>query len=289
VLKKYFNLVIIILTILLITASVEAGDYLSASETALIGAGSISVLYLGIRTLDIDTSKSPLIKGPILFEASLQQFLGGDSRAGKTNFLDSHIGSAATPVGISILMFAADLSWPQDDRLKTTLQDQFLYTTGLLATKGVTSFFKGFVARKRPLPYLNAEEAAKRDEIDHRYDRQSFFSGHTSSSFFAATFVNKRLRSIMRSYLTAGEYNDWKWGPPTLLFGWSTYVGWTRIHAYKHFVSDVLVGALAGYLIGELFYSFGDDFYNKIDQQNNPNDIATPKTSGMLFQINLKF
>ena len=62
----------------------------------------------------------------------------------------------------------------------------------------------------------------------------------------------------MRQELHPGEYRDYRWAPPTLLFSWATFVGWSRIHAYKHFVSDVLVGAAVGVLMAELFYRFAD-------------------------------
>jgi len=287
--KNYIYTIILFFFLIVSGTQVRGDDYLSGSEIALIGSGSLGVLLLSSHVLDFDSSRTPLIKGTLLFELELQQLLGGEYRANKSNILDSRTGSAATPLGMSLLMLAADLSWPQINKSKTTLQDQYLFSTGLMATKGVTFIFKELIARERPLPWLDADEAAKRNEIDSKYDRQSFFSGHTSSSFFAATFVNKRLRSIMKSRLTPGEYKDWKWAPPALLFGWSTYVGWSRIHAYKHFVTDVIAGAIAGYLMAELFYSFGDDLYNKIDQQNGINKSINENSNKMLFQINVKF
>ena len=55
----------------------------------------------------------------------------------------------------------------------------------------------------------------------------------------------------MRQELHAGEYRDYRWAPPTVLFSWASFVGWSRIHAYKHFVSDVMVGAAVGVLPAE--------------------------------------
>ncbi len=236
-------------------------DYLDADEIVLISLGSAGTSFAGMLVKDIDTSRAPWIHGPLPLERRLQRLLGGKCYEGKTNFLDNPLGSAATPVAAGALMLAADISWPQGDRTKTSLQDLFLYSTGLLATEGLTDFSKGLFARERPLPCLHADIAALRDEVDFSYDRQSFFSGHTSSAFFSAAFVNKRLRSIMRSELSPDEYRDWRWVSPVIMYGWASFVGWSRIHAYKHYVSDVLAGALAGYLLAELFYSFGDEVY----------------------------
>jgi membrane-associated phospholipid phosphatase len=60
----------------------------------------------------------------------------------------------------------------------------------------------------------------------------------------------------MRHELTPSEYDGWNWAPPTILFSWASFVGWSRIHSYKHFFTDVAAGALAGFLVAELFYSF---------------------------------
>jgi membrane-associated phospholipid phosphatase len=72
------------------------------------------------------------------------------------------------------------------------------------------------------------------------------------------TYANKRVRDSMRREMTADSYRDWRWLPPVLSYGWATFVGWSRIHSYKHFISDVAVGALAGWAMAELFYYFGE-------------------------------
>ena len=74
----------------------------------------------------------------------------------------------------------------------------------------------------------------------------------------------------MRQRLHDDEYKSWNWAPPLVLFGWSSYVGWTRIHSYKHYFSDVAIGALAGFLIAELFYSFGDQYSEKVAGAESP-------------------
>ena len=58
--------------------------------------------------------------------------------------------------------------------------------------------------------------------------------------------------------MTVDEYRKYRWVSPAILYSWSAVVGWSRIQAYKHFPSDVAAGAIAGYLLGELFYSFND-------------------------------
>ena len=63
-------------------------------------------------------------------------------------------------------------------------------------------------------------------------DENSFPSGHTSVTFQAASFINRR------------------YGAPygLLAYALATYTGYTRVQADKHYVEDVLAGALIGVL-----------------------------------------
>ncbi|UCD63485.1 MAG: phosphatase PAP2 family protein [Candidatus Zixiibacteriota bacterium] len=250
--------------------AVTSQDFLDADEVILIGGASAGLAVLGEVALKTDKPRPPLIAGPLPLESRLQRLLGGSYHTGKTNFLDSDLGSLATPMIAGAVVLSADLAWSVGDEGRTALQDFHLFASGLVATKGITSVFKGLTARERPLLRLHPDRAARRDEVDALEDRRSFFSGHASSSFFAATFLNKRLRAIMRARMAPGEYRDWRWAPPALLFGWASFVGWSRIHAYKHFVSDVLVGAMAGYLLAELFHSFGEKAYSDTIEEPPP-------------------
>ncbi len=89
-------------------------------------------------------------------------------------------------------------------------------------------------------------------------DNQSFFSGHSSTAFCTASYCSL-------------ELNDWydRWEPtrtdPALrsalkigsdvgLFAGATYVAYARMHDEKHYLSDVVVGAAVGTLVGELMY-----------------------------------
>lgn len=81
-------------------------------------------------------------------------------------------------------------------------------------TLGVTYALKYIVEKERP----------------DRIDLHSFPSMHTSVSFAAASFIQRRY--------------GWKWGAPAYVL--STYVGWSRVYGKKHDWWDVAAGAAIG-------------------------------------------
>lgn len=83
-----------------------------------------------------------------------------------------------------------------------------------VTTLGVTYALKYIVKKERP---------------DHS-DNHSFPSMHTSTSFAAAAFIQRRY--------------GWQWGLPSYIL--STYVGWTRVYGKKHDWWDVAAGAIIG-------------------------------------------
>ena len=83
-----------------------------------------------------------------------------------------------------------------------------------VTTLGVTYALKYIVKKERP----------------DRSDNHSFPSMHTSTSFAAAAFIQRRY--------------GWKWGIPA--YAIASYVGWSRTYAKKHDWWDVVAGAALG-------------------------------------------
>ncbi|MDO6737236.1 phosphatase PAP2 family protein [Wenyingzhuangia sp. 2_MG-2023] len=96
-----------------------------------------------------------------------------------------------------------------------------IYAKGAALNAAVTLVLKEIVKKERP----NGE------------DFKSFPSGHTSGTFQGAAFLQKRY--------------GWKYGIPA--YALATYTGFSRIHAKKHFVEDVAVGAVIGILSSSIF------------------------------------
>lgn len=96
-----------------------------------------------------------------------------------------------------------------------------LQLTGVVATQSVATWgLKETINRKRP-----------------NGGKHSFPSGHTAVSFAAATYLAKR--------------NGAAYGIPAYVL--ASYVGYSRIQAKKHWVSDVLAGAGIGVASGLIF------------------------------------
>lgn len=240
------------------TAAQLRKTYLTERKSVLIGVGAALPLIVEQSLPPNDSAKAALIGHPILLDNWAAHALGGRHFAGKSNFLDSDGGSAITPIAGALGLATVNLTWPEGRPGKDALQDLYLYNCGIWATAGITGIAKHAIARPRPFQYYYPD-SARIHEPEYSETRKSFFSGHASSSFFAMTYLNKRVRTVMRQRLSFGDYRNWRWLPPTILFGWSSYVGLTRIRCYKHYLSDVAVGAAAGALLAEFFYRLADE------------------------------
>ena len=257
-------------------------DYLDTKECTLVGGGSLVFLTLGHFARSMDTTRNSIIASPFPGELSISESIGGKYKRGRTNFLNSDAGAVYTPIVCAIMLTSANTTWPHNHSMKDAGEDLFVYTSGLAATMGVTSIFKGLIARPRPYMHVDPELAALRNTEDFAEDHVSFFSGHASSAFFSTVYLNKRIRSIMRREMSPGEYRDYRWVPPAVLFSWASFVGWSRIHAYQHYLSDVVIGSLVGWVVAELFFSLLDE-----------SDTAQNKTAGaspqMIFRYSFHF
>jgi membrane-associated phospholipid phosphatase len=100
--------------------------------------------------------------------------------------------------------------------------------------EGRIQFYKSFVASwltTRGLKYLI--EKPRPDNSDNN----SFPSGHASTAFHSASFIRKRY--------------GWKYGLPA--YAGATFVAYSRVYADKHYVEDVLAGAVIGIVASEIF------------------------------------
>jgi membrane-associated phospholipid phosphatase len=119
-----------------------------------------------------------------------------------------------------------------------------LYTF-LLGTSYTT---KALVGRKRPYafnPRMTLEEKYQIASSDGSDVFFSFFSGHATSAFAAATFTS----TVFTDLFGPSKWSHLVWGSTLMLAGMTAY---SRVKAGKHYPSDVIVGAAVGSAIGYL-------------------------------------
>lgn len=251
--------IVLLLLSLTIVGNIQAQDYLEAGELGIIGVSSGAVAYAGMKVKKLSRNHAPLIRGHLPLELSFQRWLSGGNRVGQSNFLDNKVGSAITPMAAGFLLASANLIYPRGKTGNDFGQDMFLFVSGVIATKGLTEIAKGIVARERPFYALSNDRATIESKYDRSFLQNSFFSGHASSAFFSAAFLNIRVRETMRRRMTKSEYDSWKTVSSTALIGWASFVALSRVHAGKHHLSDVIIGGVVGTLMAELFYGFGEN------------------------------
>lgn len=123
--------------------------------------------------------------------------------------------------------------------------------TAILVNKDWQGLKQGVFAGITTLGVTYALKYAVKKERPDRSDMHSFPSMHTSVSFTAASFIQRRY--------------GWKWGIPA--YAVSTYVGWSRVYGKKHDWWDVAAGAAIG--VGSS-YLFTRPFAKKHDLTLSP-------------------
>lgn len=117
-----------------------------------------------------------------------------------------------------------------------------LVTEALLLDAALTNLCKELVRRPRPFNYNPDVPLSLKMERDAR---QSFFSGHTSISA-AATFATARIWS---DYHPGSAWKPVVWISAVAL---PATVGFMRVKAGKHYLSDVVTGFVVGGACGLL-------------------------------------
>jgi membrane-associated phospholipid phosphatase len=145
------------------------------------------------------------------------------------------------------------LASAHDSALRNVGQDTlFIVEAGIIAAD-VTQLTKFLVGRERPAVHAlpQDEKARTRHPADNNV---SFFSGHTSEAFALATAAG-----------TVGTMRGYRWAPLAWIVGGAaaTTTAYLRIAADRHWLTDVVVGAIVGAGIGfavpYLFHSAEDD------------------------------
>ena len=129
------------------------------------------------------------------------------------------------------IMFFVAFHW------KKAILTSFFLVVSFVATMGFTFLVKTMSLRIRP---NNQPELKDLIRILQEPTNYSFFSGHASGSFVAATFV----------VLCIKEKYKWIY----VIYIWPILFVISRIYVGVHFPSDLIVGAMVGILFAHIFY-----------------------------------
>jgi membrane-associated phospholipid phosphatase len=267
--RTCIRIVLHISIILAWSASADAADRvrdLSDGSQAAIYGLSAGVFAMGaiLEHFDSDTASVTAYR-PNRIDAWFRARLrGGGSQP--SNFLDNSFGGKLTPLLACSAIGAIDIHRREFSR------DVPFFVAGQALTAGITGITKSLLSR--PRPYMQATDRRRGPDRNHHH---SFFSGHTSSAFYAMGFLNLVFRRHMRRHWTTDEYRVGRWISPLVAFGWASYVGYSRIQADRHYFTDVAAGAVAGLLVAGLYYNLA---YDSIQD-----DRPERSTSGFFFRM----
>lgn len=125
-------------------------------------------------------------------------------------------------------------------------QISVLFIESMATTGALFSITAGFVEKSRPLVYNNSLSIDERSGND---EQRSFFAGHTAATASATFFAAK----IFHDFNPDSPLRPYIWGAAAAI---PATVGYLRIRAGKHFLTDNLVGfavgAASGILIPEM-------------------------------------
>ena len=174
-----------------------------------------------------------------------------------------------TYADISDILLGVQLMSPLAYSFSDTYESQIetigkMYYQTMSINYGLNATTKAIISRSRPLSY---DENTSEDMLLDPDTKFSFYSGHSSTAFASAVFS-----SIMLSEMPQTTLRDIGIG---LNLANATAIATLRVLAGKHFLSDVVVGALIGsgiaYLITEV---------HRVDSPaNNPQEF-TPARIG---------
>jgi membrane-associated phospholipid phosphatase len=155
---------------------------------------------------------------------------------GAPNALSYGTAYALVPM-VAIGPLALD-AWLLDEPGRFGVDALIIVQTTALAAN-LTQLAKYTAARERP--YVHALDAEGRAALSGTRYNTSFFSGHTSFAFAVATSAGTV--ASMRGY----PYASWIWGGGLAGAAFTSYL---RLAADRHYLTDVLAGALVGAGVG---------------------------------------
>lgn len=220
-----------------------ADSIIIGAGAALFGTNLILDKVVGFNHVDYNTYNFDKMKNPTLDLLLMHEY------SKPLNYVSwgTLVLGAATPA-----IFATE---PKTQWLTIGL----MYAETLLWSESLKETAKNLVIRPRPYMYYDLSKAPQDKLTDFDWGN-SFFSGHTTFAFAAASFT---------SYLFCQFNPDSKWKYTVVgsSFALASVTGALRIMSGNHFLSDVVCGAITGTLTGFLVPYFHTAPYWKTNKK----------------------
>jgi membrane-associated phospholipid phosphatase len=193
------------------------------------------------RRLFIPEDDDRLSISALPFESNLQLKVGKNGRI-SVGSMDKNTLPYAIIISRTVFNLGNDI-FTEEGSSSESYKHTVLFGKALIYTFKLTEFIKNFTYKERP------------DKSDSR----SFFSGHSSTTFTAASFLYRELDDFFDEWSATSD-NDFlrtsfKTASFSILYGWAGYVAYSRMLDNKHYVIDVLIGAATGTIIANLIYT----------------------------------
>jgi membrane-associated phospholipid phosphatase len=237
---KSITLLALLMVTNLVFAQKESPYQTSFKKDAPILAAGLGLSYLGLTLIK---NKAELTPSEIALKSKddvffIDRFAAGDFRekADKDSYIPFYGAFAIAPI-VSLI----------DGKQRNHYgQVSVMFLETMSAAAASFTLAAGLVQRSRPLVYNTSLPLAKRQDSD---EQRSFFAGHTASTAAATFFAAK----VFSDFNPDSKLKPYIWTVAAVV---PAVVGYQRLRAGKHFLTDNLlgygVGMACGILIPEL-------------------------------------
>ncbi len=214
-------------------------------------AGGIASLGLGLAiSFKVDEiHRNPVFGAPPGLDRFFRDRFHVDGK--ETNFLN-HYGSFYTISGSLTAMILMQRLLMDDSTWHHTAYETTVFGVGLMTELGLRAAVKSSFARHRPLLEF-ADATAVQTQNAKPNNHLSFYSGHASTAFYTAAYVDQKIGDLLRARNASRLYRALS---ILSLYGWASYSAYSRIEIDKHYFTDVFTGGAVGTAWGIWHYRF---------------------------------
>jgi membrane-associated phospholipid phosphatase len=267
-LKSFYTLVLLSLFLgNLVFAQEQSSPYKTSLKTdAPIVAGLVGLNVLGLSIIknknELTLAQLNALNKEDVFFMDRGTAGNFSDKADKDSYIPFYASFAAAPI----------MAFLNKNQRSHTGQVMVLFVETMAVTGAAFTLTAGLVDRSRPLVYNTSLPVE--DRIDKDAQR-SFFAGHTAATAAASFFVAK----VFQDFNPDSRAKPYVWAAAAAV---PATVGYLRLKAGKHFLSDNLlgyaIGAGAGILVPQLH------------KKNNKTNVSLTPAMGFNYQgLSLKY